>query len=629
MSSASSQDQQFRSTIVRRWRWAGTAIGLIVVVFVALFLIARLSSQAVPIENLRPIEVLTDGYVSSKSCKKCHEREFTSWYGSYHRSMTQKISPETAPEFLSDTTVTLEGQVYRFEKRGDAFWIEMDDPATDSQKENPKRIRRQIVLSTGSHHMQVFWYATEIGRTLGAVPLTYLIKEEQWIPRKSAFLRPPDWPTAHELGRWNSTCLKCHSTHPRARLRGKSRWDTHVAEFGIACEACHGPGSNHVQAMSIKLEQKAASVKLGIVNPKKLDSHRSSETCGQCHSIRRSKNGLPSMTKYMEHGPRYRPGQKYEEASHFNFARCSPGFEDPTKGENPDMFWSDGMVRVSGREYNGLVESPCFQSGKLSCLSCHTMHNAEASASAKDWADDQLQAGMRGNKACLQCHSKLTNNIAAHTHHAINSSGSNCMNCHMPHTTYGLLKAIRSHQIDRPNATTGLKTGRMVACNQCHLDQSLGWTANYLEKWYGQKKPVLSEEQRTISVAVLHSLKGDAGQRALAAWSLGWKQARNVSGTDWSVPFLLTLMNDKYDAVRWIARRSLRSLPTYKNFEFDPFSKPGKRKKVTNEAIDIWDQKKHGPYRPRLLLGPNGHLQREKFRQLLLRRDKRPVNLAE
>ncbi len=23
-------------------------------------------------------------------------------------------------------------------------------------------------------------------------------------------------------------------------------------------------------------------------------------------------------------------------------------------------FWSDGMVRVSGREYNGLIDSPCY-----------------------------------------------------------------------------------------------------------------------------------------------------------------------------------------------------------------------------------------------------------------------------
>ena len=31
-----------------------------------------------------------------------------------------------------------------------------------------------------------------------------------------------------------------------------------------------------------------------------------------------------------------------------------PGFVE-------DSFWSDGMVRVSGREYNGLIDSPCFK----------------------------------------------------------------------------------------------------------------------------------------------------------------------------------------------------------------------------------------------------------------------------
>ena len=44
-----------------------------------------------------------------------------------------------------------------------------------------------------------------------------------------------------------------------------------------------------------------------------------------------------------------------------------------------DHFWSDGMVRVSGREYNGLIDSPCFKDATddkrtMSCFSCHTMH---------------------------------------------------------------------------------------------------------------------------------------------------------------------------------------------------------------------------------------------------------------
>ncbi|GIT38389.1 MAG: hypothetical protein Ct9H300mP7_3100 [Verrucomicrobiota bacterium] len=32
------------------------------------------------------------------------------------------------------------------------------------------------------------------------------------------------------------------------------------------------------------------------------------------------------------------------------------------------------MVRVTGREYNGLLDTACYQNGKMSCLSCHSMH---------------------------------------------------------------------------------------------------------------------------------------------------------------------------------------------------------------------------------------------------------------
>ena len=41
-------------------------------------------------------------------------------------------------------------------------------------------------------------------------------------------------------------------------------------------------------------------------------------------------------------------------------------------------FWGDGMVRIAGREYNGMLESPCYthadETHKLSCMSCHQLH---------------------------------------------------------------------------------------------------------------------------------------------------------------------------------------------------------------------------------------------------------------
>ncbi len=98
---------------------------------------------------------------------------------------------------------------------------------------------------------------------------------------------------------------------------------------------------------------------------------------------------------------------------------------------------------------------------------------------------NQLAKGMASNAACLQCHSSFEKRPEQHTHHLAGSSGSLCYNCHMPYTSYGLLKALRSHQISNPTVKASLQTGRPNACNLCHLDKSLRWTAQNLFAWYG------------------------------------------------------------------------------------------------------------------------------------------------
>jgi len=37
----------------------------------------------------RPIQVTSDAYVSSDTCRACHPAEYASWRASYHRTMTQ------------------------------------------------------------------------------------------------------------------------------------------------------------------------------------------------------------------------------------------------------------------------------------------------------------------------------------------------------------------------------------------------------------------------------------------------------------------------------------------------------------------------------------------------------------
>ena len=59
-------------------------------------------------------------------------------------------------------------------------------------------------------------------------------------------------------------------------------------------------------------------------------------------------------------------------------------------------------------------------------------------------------------------------------------------------------------------------------------------------------------------------LKGDAGQRAIIAQSMGWAPAQQASGGGWLAPYLALSAKDSYDAVRYIASRSLSTLPPFR-----------------------------------------------------------------
>ena len=82
-----------------KWLGTGAAIGtaavLAVLMSTAVWLIGSddTSTDEAAVVN-RPIEVHTDGYVSSDTCRACHPQQYATWHDSYHRTMTQVASPE-------------------------------------------------------------------------------------------------------------------------------------------------------------------------------------------------------------------------------------------------------------------------------------------------------------------------------------------------------------------------------------------------------------------------------------------------------------------------------------------------------------------------------------------------------
>jgi hypothetical protein len=355
--------------------------------------------------------------------------------------------------------------------------------------------------------------------------------------------------------------------------------------------------------------------------------------CGQCHAAVLDKDEA-TMREWLKRGFSYRPGDDLGKTRKF-------------RDVGAEKFWSDGMIRTSGREYNALIHTPCYthqdeKRGIMTCLSCHEMHKkAGDPRSDAQWADDMLKPDMRGDLACTQCHADFRDEkrVAAHSHHASGSEGSRCMNCHMPLTTYGLLKTERSHTITSPTIAESIDVGRPNACNLCHLDRTLAWTGNALEEWY-RAPPTrtlrggrgLTPDEQSIAAGVLWLTRGDAGLRAITTCALEWDAARATAGTEWLSPYLAQLLADPYHAVRYLANRALRRQPGFSGFEYDYAAPAPELAAATARALDLWTRTtppERRPKRDELLIDSAGRLDVERLTRLLGQRDDKRVVLAE
>jgi hypothetical protein len=129
----------------------------------------------------------------------------------------------------------------------------------------------------------------------------------------------------------------------------------------------------------------------------------------------------------------------------------------------------------------------------------------------------------------------------------------------MPKTSYALRTATRSHRVDVPDSRLG--SGRPNACNICHLDRSLAWTARTLMMWHGT--PDVSPELPEVPESAIGLLTRDAAERVLWADAMGDADAIAASGADWEAPLLeYAAEQDPYAVVRYVAARSRRKVET-------------------------------------------------------------------
>jgi len=555
----------------------------------------------------RRVDVRTLDYETSSSCVKCHPDHHRSWQDTYHRGMTQEVSPELVLGDFDDVSFVYNGDAARMFREADRFYMDVVDPAWErarargqpaSSVEGQRRVY-PVDRLVGSHIEQIYLSRLDNGAYF-ILPFVWNTKDAAWLPIAAIFVSP-ETGTTHPEGYaqlWNSSCVFCHNTRPNPGLRpgaspANASWNVELEEIGIACEACHGPGDAHVAAnhnpVRRQLLIESGARDRTIVNAERMKKLQSIRTCGRCHGKWMAHEALTPQV--LEEGAMFIPGRRDLEQL-FQMPQVDAAGYDPEKHRN--YFWPDSSPRATAMEYQGVLLSPCFQRGEMTCVSCHSMHASDPADQLR-FTDDPATPEHESDVQCTQCHPQFRSDeaLVAHTHHEVDSVGSRCVGCHMPHQAYGLLSAQRSHRIQSPNAAETARSGLPNGCNTCHVDRSLGWTAQLLADWWGQPAPagdpLFDGDRSHVSETLLQLLRGHALSRAIAVQMLGRDDGREAAPGLWRVPFLLEGLDDPYPVVRKNAQRSLRRQPGFGDAAFGYVDTPDQRRAQIAALRQRWE----------------------------------------
>jgi len=507
-------------------------------------------------EAARPLFERDQDYVGASACRACHPDHHASWRRTFHASMTQLPDRTTVRGRFDGTAVTAFGASATPFARDGRFFFQLPAVGGDGPRE------AEVALTVGSRRYQQYFERVDgpSGTVYRRLPLLWHIGEGRWMHMNGVFLESDDDDWSKHQAIWNANCVFCHNTGIAPGLKpdgdsGNKRFDTHVADVGIACESCHGPARAHVSLYTSPVARYGAARGRGgpraIVDPLRVGQAQSAALCGQCHA-QRIPDPVDKIWTFLDSGPTFRPGGLL--AGHVKTLTRDTDVPPPGDPDTfRERFWGDGTARLTAYEYVGLTQSPCFRGGTFSCASCHTMHAGDA---AGQLAPDRL-----GDRACTQCHAAIARDVSAHTHHAPASSGSRCVECHMPRIVYGVLDIHRSHRVEVPDVARDVEASRPNACAVCHTDRDAAWVADRMRDFWGARyrRPEGGAPETAEALASLHA--GDPVQRAVYVAALGRADSGVPAGArGFALANAMVGLGDAYGAVRFLARRSALAL---------------------------------------------------------------------
>lgn len=507
-----------------------------VVFFVAL--------QSTRSELAQPVDLNPLPYAQSTTCVTCHPGHFETWHQTYHRTMTQLATEESIVGDFDDASYTYKGIPSHFTQENGRYFIET--LAFDQIE------KYEVVLAIGSRRFQQ--YVTQIGDRHFRLPLAWHIEEGRWIHMNGGFLDPDDTEFTRHTSLWDGNCIFCHNVKAQPGYDFQAQtYDAAVAELGIACEACHGPASEHISRNQNPLRRYTLYLDgrdPTLISPHELEPLQQVQTCGHCHG-QRVPNPHERIEQFMSEGDPFTVGDDLSDYT-------TPIWLDTELfGVSfAKRFWQDGTPRLTAYEYQGYLLSDEHHNSDLTCTSCHNAHGGDPAG--------MIDPIMRGHEGCLQCHEEIRADVAAHTKHPADSQGSDCYACHMPDITYGLLNIHPTHHIENPEPAKAWRYEMPESCTLCHSNQTAVWAAEAQANLFDQPLPDDLPDNANFETAetIRTLLMGDVVQRAVAIEALSSERTYREEAESqlWVVPFLLLAMEDEYPAIRYIAWRGLRDV---------------------------------------------------------------------
>lgn len=416
-------------------------------------------------------------YYGARVCGECHSDLRSDQRETHHALSLQEVDEETVFE--------------PFDQGEDARMVQFPGSST------PRALQLEDVayIIGSGRNVQRFLYVVAEDE-YQVLPVEWNVVEQKWQP----FQLAESWPDpAYD---WTQNCAYCHTTGLNIE---RGRWE----DEGVQCEACHGPGSLHVDIVdevgSRPTPEELLQIRDAIyVSP-------DAQVCGQCHSQGMDVDGIhPYPTQYLpgddlfaaftlvaedEPAHWWATGHASQKYMQFNEWTKSAHSQALTNAKDQELA-SDECLRCHSADYGftermiALTEEgerdgdppalPTLETVQygVTCSGCHNPHNVESQ-------------GADAYTSCITCHNTQDLPVIHHPNqemfeglaiienvegipsaHFTAENGPDCVTCHLPSVPVDEGNRLsHTFQPILPGEAMNVE-GLMDSCTTCHEEQA-------------------------------------------------------------------------------------------------------------------------------------------------------------